>query len=457
MNLDGKSLKSNFLRYIIPSVIAQWIYSLYTMVDGIFVAKGVNEIALTAVNLSFPFIAFIFSLSLLFAVGTSTIVAILLGKKQQKEACQVFTQNIVLQLIFAFLISLIVMLNREAFAVFLGAPNEQTVDYVVQYLTWIAPFSCVFLLSYSFEILLKTDGYPKKATIIVILGAVENCILDWLFVIVFRMGIQGAAFATSLSQATVIALYLHHFLSGKGVLSFRRFKPDFKIFLRQLRNGFSSGITEMSSGMVTFIFNQVILTYLNQDALISYTIIAYVNNLVVLSATGISQGAQPLISYFYGQRSLDQCRKLFRYSITAAGAFCIGSFAVCFPLARQIINLYIGPELQPLRDYSVNAFHIFTASFFMVGFNIAVSGYFTSVERALEALIISAGRGFVLMVGCLVVMAQIFGGPGIWWSPLLSETLCLVITGCLLILYCRKDPFWNQKKSWEAQPASQTA
>ncbi len=85
------------------------------------------------------------------------------------------------------------MLNRESFARFLGAPNQQTADYVIQYITWIAPFSCVYLLSYSFEILLKTDGYPKKATLIVILGAVENCILDWFFVMVLHKGIQGAA------------------------------------------------------------------------------------------------------------------------------------------------------------------------------------------------------------------------------------------------------------------------
>ena len=449
MNLDGKSLKSSFIRYIIPSILAQWVYSLYSMVDGMFVAKGVNEIALTAVNLSYPFVAFLFAISLLFAVGASTIVSILLGENHHQRACEEFTQNSVLQVISSLVIALLVMLNRESFARFLGAPNQQTADYVIQYITWIAPFSCVYLLSYSFEILLKTDGYPKKATLIVILGAVENCILDWFFVMVLHKGIQGAALATSLSQATVIILYLHHFLSGKGVLSFKRFKPDFGILVRQVRNGFSSGVTEMSSGMVTFLFNQVILMYLTQDALVSYTIISYVNNIVVLSATGIAQGAQPLISYYYGQKSLDKCKSLFRYSLVAAGVVCTVSFAVCFILARGIVDIFIGPELQTLRDSSVTAFRIFAASFLLVGFNIAVSGYFTSVERAAEALVISAGRGLVLMAGCLIVMTGIFGGAGIWWSPLVSETACLAVTGLLLLIYCRKDAFWNQKERFE--------
>ena len=98
------------------------------------------------------------------------------------------------------------------------------------------------------------------------------------------------------------------------------------------------------SGMVTFLFNQVILMYLTQDALVSYTIISYVNNIVVLSATGIAQGAQPLISYYYGQKSLDKCKSLFRYSLVAAGVVCTVSFAACFTLARGIVDIFIGPE-----------------------------------------------------------------------------------------------------------------
>ena len=93
MRLEGKSLKSDFLRFIIPSIIAQWVFSLYTMVDGIFVARGVSEVALTAVNISMPFTTGLFSISILFAVGNSTIVAILLGQGEKERANEVFTQN----------------------------------------------------------------------------------------------------------------------------------------------------------------------------------------------------------------------------------------------------------------------------------------------------------------------------------------------------------------------------
>lgn len=114
MRLEGKSLKSDFLRFIIPSIIAQWVFSLYTMVDGIFVARGVSEVALTAVNISMPFTTGLFSISILFAVGNSTIVAILLGQGEKERANEVFTQNVVLLCTLSVLITILVILLSRA-------------------------------------------------------------------------------------------------------------------------------------------------------------------------------------------------------------------------------------------------------------------------------------------------------------------------------------------------------
>ena len=121
MKLEGKSLKSDFLRFIIPSIIAQWVFSLYTMVDGIFVARGVSEVALTAVNISMPFTTGLFSISILFAVGNSTIVAILLGQGEKERANEVFTQNVVLLCTLSVLITILVIVFLEPFGRFLGA------------------------------------------------------------------------------------------------------------------------------------------------------------------------------------------------------------------------------------------------------------------------------------------------------------------------------------------------
>lgn len=439
MQQEGRSLKRELIRFIIPSVAAQWVYALYTMVDGMFVAKGVSETALTAVNLSFPVITAMFALSLTFAVGTSTMVAIAMGKKDMDQASEIFTQNMTVQLILAVVISVAGLAGLDGLAGLLGAREGALFTYVKEYLSWILPFSAAFLLSYSFEILLKIDGYPKKATMIVVVGVIANCILDWLLVIVLRKGVAGAALATSLSQVCVIVLYLRHFLGKRGVLCFKRSTFKASQVFRALGNGFPSGLTELSAGVVTFVFNHVILLYLDQDALVSYTIVSYVNALVVMSATGIAQGSQPLISYHHGMGDGEGCRKLLRYELAAAGILCIGAFFLLLPSAGWIVSLYVSPSLPALRESSVKVFRIFLTSFWLVGFNIAVSGYLTAVERAGLALIISAGRGFVLMIGALVLIARYLGGEMIWWTPLTAEGICFVITCALYAYHVRTE------------------
>jgi len=446
MELGSQSLKRSFLRFVIPSVLAQWVYALYNMVDGIFVAKGINEVALTAVNLSNPFLQFMFALSLLFAVGTSTAAAIHLGTGERERASQIFTQNVVTQVVLGFVLVVLVMPNLDLAASFLGAKDPETLGYVKEYLMFVVPFAPFFLLSYAFEVLLKTDGFPQKAVIIVVTGAVENCILDWLLVIVLHKGVAGAAFATGFSQFTLTLIYLHHFWKKKGTIHLVRFRFSFALLCRKVRNGFSAALTEMSAGAVTLIFNRVILMFLSRDALVSYAIVSYINSLVVFSIIGVVQGSQPLISYHYGRRDPGTCQTLLRYTLCTAVAFCLASMALCALMAGEIVTFYIGPDLPQLREYSAAVIRIFICSFLFLGPNAVLSGYLAAVEVAIPAAVVSAARGFVLLVGSLALLTGLFGGAGIWWSPLLSEGLTFAIALPLFLSY-RKKVFPNTGSS----------
>ena len=148
--------------------------------------------ALTAVNISMPFTTGLFSISILFAVGNSTIVAILLGQGEKERANEVFTQNVVLLCTLSVLITILVIVFLEPFARFLGA-TDNILSYAKTYIGTIAPFSMVYILSYSFETLIKTDGYPKLATIYVTSGSVLNCILDYILVMVLHKGVWGGS------------------------------------------------------------------------------------------------------------------------------------------------------------------------------------------------------------------------------------------------------------------------
>lgn len=440
MKLEGKSLKGDFFRFIIPSVAAQWVFSLYTMVDGLFVARGVSEIALTAVNISMPYIMALYAVSILFAVGTSTVVAIMLGEKKGKKANEVFSQNIFLLTVFSIVITVLVMLNLRPIALFLGA-TDVNMEYVLDYLGAIAPFSGLFILSYSFETIIKTDGYPKMATFIVAAGSLLNVVLDYLMVMRLHMGIRGAALATGVSHVALIAMYLFHFCGKNGVIKFTRFHLDIPLIWREIKNGIPSGITELSPGLIIFLFNQAIIHFLNENALVSYTIISYVNSLAVMTMVGIAQGYQPLISYYYGKKHMHKCGRLFRYGILAVVVSSLAFTIVCMTGTEHIVRLFISSANSGLISYSVRVFRIFTLSFLLAGYNVVIGAYFTAVERPAAATLISLARGMVMLALSLLLMTWLLGGAGIWWSPLVSEILSLLLTLALLLPYLRSCPF----------------
>lgn len=433
MKLEGTSLKRDFLKYILPAVVSQWVFALYTMVDGMFVARGVSETALAAVNIASPFVTGMFALSLTFAVGTSTIVALLFGQKRIREAKEVFSQNMIVLAVLSLLITAGVLAGLEGFGRFLGA-TEVTMPYVKEYISTIAPFAICFILSYSFEILISTDGYPALATIIVSIGVVLNCILDYLFVMVLHKGVFGAAFATGISQMIVIIFYLKHFLGKKGTIKFCRHTFCPALVLRELRNGFPSGITELSAGIITFVFNQAIIRFLNEDAIVSYSIIAYINAIVVMSMVGVAQGCQPLVSYYYGKGEKEKCRRLLKYELCTVAAASALAAGICYLLADEIVGIFISAELTELRAYSAKVFRIFILSFLLAGYNVVAAGYFTAIEKSGKAVIISLGRGLVMLAVSMAVLTLLFGGRGIWWAALLSESLCLVVSVILLKL-----------------------
>ncbi|MBR1408226.1 MAG: MATE family efflux transporter [Clostridia bacterium] len=427
MNLELQNLKRDFLRYAAASMLAQWIFALYSAVDGMFVARGVDEVALSAVNLASPYISFLFSVSLLFTAGTSTAASIYLGKGEKEKADRVVTQNLILLTLISAALTLIVLAMPERIAAFLGA-TELTMPYVRDYLLRLAPFSFGFVLSYAFEVLLKTDGRPRLATFAIILGCLIHCLLDIVLILHLGWGIKGAATATGTAQVLLVAAYILYFISPKATLRWHAAPPDWAELRRVFCLGLPAGLTEFSAGITTFLFNHMILRYLGEEALISYTVISYVNMIVVMGMAGIAQGAQPMISYYYGRGEEDAVRRLLQYTLLSAMALGTIAFALSQAGAGLLVGLFIRGELEPLRSSSAACFRVFAVSFLLVGLNVGASGCLAAIERAGRSFAVSLARGLVFIAASLWALTAVFGGTGIWWAATLSEALCLALS-----------------------------
>ena len=419
-----------FARYAIPSVASMWVFSIYTMVDGIFVARGVNSDALAAVNISLPFVNLMFAVGLIIATGTSTIVSITIGRGEGKRAKEIFSQNIVVACVLGGVFTALALIFLNPLLIFLGAAGA-TLEYARQYVGTIAWFAIFFIVSYNLEVQVKVDGAPHISTIGVTSCALMNVVLDYLFVMVFNWGVGGAALATGIAQATSTLIFALYFLFRGKKLRLTRFKPNPGIYRRIIPVGLADGITELSNGVIILLFNRTILALAGEGEVACYTVVSYINTLVLMTMSGIAQGMQPLTSLHFGMGDKAGVRRFLKYGIVSA----IGLSAVFFAASQLggagVARLFFDAS-DPLLPYTADALRLFSVSFLMVGVNVVAAAYFASIERSKVSLFISFGRGLALLALSLLAMSRIFGMEGVWLAPAVSEGVCLIFSAIML-------------------------
>ena len=441
-----QSLLKQFFHFSAATVASLMVFSLYSIVDGLFVARGVGEYAMTAVNLSVPFVNLLFSIAVIFAVGTSTIIAYLLGQKNAQSANKLFSQNLATLVVIGVTISVLVLAFTEPLARLLGA-EEVTLEYTIHYLQGLAPFAVCFMISYNLEVLVKTDGRPRLALVTVCVGCVTNCVLDYLAIFHWGLGIWGAAAATGLSQLLTCIIYLTHFLGKRTTFHPVRFRMDWKIYRRLLPIGISDGLTELCNGLMIFLFNHTILRCIGTDGLVAYTIIAYANTLVINITMGVSQGSQPLISFQNGRGDGAAIGKLLRYGLRTMCGIAAVCFTVLFLAAPKLVAVYLPEAGTEMLTFATDAFRRYSLCYLPVGFNIYIAGFLTAMERPLPAVSISTGRGLILQGSILLLLAAVLGGSSIWFAPVISEVLCLGLSVFFLLRLRRTHPVFAKGKT----------
>lgn len=232
--------------------------------------------------------------------------------------------------------------------------------------------------------------------------------------------------------------YFVHFFSKKCTFRLCKFRFDPHLYARILPIGLSDGVTELCTGLMIFLFNRTVLKCIGTDGVVTYTVIAYVTTIVINLMVGISQGSQPLVSYHYGKEDHTGCQKLLRYALTTVCIFAPALFLLVFFFAPQIVRTYLSHAGDELIAYSIGAFRRYSVSYLLLGFNIVIGGFMTAIERPVPAICISVGRGLALQSAVLLLLAAIFGGDAVWYTPIFSEALCLVMSLLFLRSYRRQ-------------------
>ena len=399
------------------------IFSLYSMVDGFFVSKYVGVEALSAVNLSMPFINIVFALGIIAAVGSQTMCGVFIGRKNYMKANKIFSFNIKTVTIFSIILTVLFYFNMDTIARLLGA-TEDLGPLVIEYLGHIVYFVPFLMISYNFEVMVKVDGFPRLAVATVITCGLSNVILDYVFVGLMGHGLAGAAVATGISQVISTVVYLIHFTVGKSNLEFVEVKFSFDTLKSIFSLGVGDFVSEVGIAMIVLFYNIFIIKFLGEKSIATFSVISYVNNLALTCFAGITQGTQPLLSYYYGKKDYDSLKKLFRLATAAIFVTGVVFLAASQLFPERIFRIFLDVDKETL-SYSVESLRKFSISFMITGFNVLIAAVCVSFLKPKYSVTINILRSFVTIYLALFVLTML-EPTLIWFASALSEGVTLI-------------------------------
>lgn len=309
-NFDAHSL----LRFASPTIIMMIFFGLYTIVDTIFVARFVNTDALSAINIVTPLVGIIVGLVTMFATGGSAIIARKMGSGNDSEARENFSLITATIVTIGILFTVIGLFYLDPLLRALGA-SDALFPYCRDYLGMLLIFAPMNMLQVLFAVLFITAGRPGLGMKLSVAAGLANMLLDYLFIVVFQMGIGGAALATGIGYSIPATAGIVFFF--RNTLFFSSPKLDPHVLVESAYNGSSEMVGQLSAAITTFLFNAAMMALAGEDGVAAITIMIYLQFFLTTFFIGFSIGIAPILSYNYGRRNRRQLsqdnRNLFKH------------------------------------------------------------------------------------------------------------------------------------------------
>ena len=423
----------------VPSIIAQIINILYSIVDRIYIGhiKSVGMEALTGVGVTFPIITLISAFSAFVGAGGAPLAAIWLGKGDRKRAEKILGNGVTLLVLFTVILMAFFYTFEKPLLYLFGASNA-TIKYAVSYISIYLAGTIFVELALGLNAFIISQGQPGTAMMAVLIGAASNIILDPIFIFALGMGVRGAAYATVISQA-LSALWTVGFLISKKsslAIKWQSMKPDLSIIGSVMTLGISPFIMRATESLISIVLNHGLQKYGGDIYVGSLTIMQSVMQMYSAPLGGFTQGVQPIISYNFGAGNFDRVKKLYRSMISICFLFAAtatilvmtfpGFFAGLFTNDAQLIALV--KKMMP----------IFMCGMLIFGLQQGIQPTFLALGQAKLSLFIAVFRKIILLVPLAILLPLRFGVMGIYYAEPVSDVLSAVTAAILFLLNIKK-------------------
>lgn len=415
--------------------------SLYSVVDGFFIANYAGRDSYAGINLIMPVIMIIGGIGFMYGTGGSALSAKLLGEKKDREASEVFSLMLLFTVISGIIISVIGFIFIKPIAVSMASFSEGTTDAMINeavlYGRILVLGQVGFMTQNLFQSFFLVAERSKTGFLFTVLAGITNMILDALFIGIFRWGVAGAAAATITGYIVGSAGPVLYFLKHKD-LTIGIVKPDFRIkpILKSCANGSSEFVSNVSSSIVGIVFNIQLLKYIGQDGVSAYGTIMYVGFIFVAVFIGYSIGISPVISYNFGAQNHAELKNVLKKSTVIILCSSVIMALLSF-LGADFLGTMFSSGDPSLASLSGTALRINSACFIFCGLAIFISSFFTALNNGLLSAVQSFLRTIVFQIGFVFLLPAIIGQNGIWWACVGSDISSMTI-GLILLAANRK-------------------
>ena len=433
-DLGKDSLGPLLLKLALPAILAQIINVLYNMVDRMYIGHipKVGPSALTGVGVTMPVIMAISAFAALVSMGGAPRASIMLGRGEHPKAEKILGNCTVMLVIMAIILTAVFLIWGEPILMVFGA-SEATIGYALDYMRIYALGTIFVQLALGLNAFINAQGYAKIGMITVAIGALCNIVLDPIFIFSMSMGVKGAALATIISQA-IFSIFVVYFLTSKrsGLrIKLDNLKLDFQVILPCLALGLSPFIMQFTESVISVCFNTSLLKYGGDIAVGSMTILTSVMQFSMLPLQGLTQGAQPIISFNYGAENIDRVKRAFKLLLKISLSYSMLLWAVAMFIPDTFI--YIFTSHGELATYTRWAIRIYMAASGIFGIQIACQQTFIAIGNAKTSVFLAVLRKVLVLIPLIFILPMFIENQAfaVFLAEPIADTIAVSVTATL--------------------------
>ena len=412
VDLGSGSVRKLLISLSLPTILSQIVNMLYNLVDRVYIGHmqpvdTVGALALTGVGVCLPVILIISAFAALMAMGGAPRASIQEGRGNIAESERIMGNSVTLLLLVSLLLTAVLQLFAEPLLLTFGA-SENTIGYALDYLRIYSLGTLFVQVTLGMNAYITAQGFTSVSMKTVLIGAILNTILDPIFIFALDMGVRGAALATILSQA-VSAIWVLRFLTSsktKWRLRRKNLRPVPSVFLPCMALGLSPFIMQSTESLIAVCFNSSLLKYGGDVAVGTMTVLTSIMQLAMMPLQGLSQGAQPIISYNFGARSAQRVREAFRCLLTSCITYSMVLWLLVQLFPRTFVLIFNNnPELV---NYAAWALRIYMGATGIFGIQIACQQTFIALGNAKTSLFLAVLRKIILLIPLIYILPHFF-------------------------------------------------